>query len=81
MSTDSAQTVRVHGRELHPGSTEVSITGERGRFRFMRATTTSSDRVVFDFIGGTAGHECWRSFYPERIKTVHRIGRTRKNAT
>lgn len=80
MRTESTPTVRVHGRELHTG-TEVSITGERGRFRFMRATTTSSDRVVYDFIGGTAGHECWRSFYPERIKTVHRISRTRKNAT
>lgn len=79
MSTESGQTVRIHGRELHPG-TEVSIRGERGRFRFMRATTTSSDRIVFDFIGGAAGHECWRSFYPERVKTVHRVSRNRKNA-
>jgi hypothetical protein len=74
------QTVSVHGRELAPG-TEVSIAGERGRFRFVRATTTSDDRIVFDFIGGAAGHECWRSFYPERVKTVHRINRTRQNVT
>lgn len=79
MSTNSAYPVRVHGRELRPG-TEVSIIGERGRFRFIGTSTTSSDRVVCDFIGGTAGHECWRSFYPERVKTVHRISRTRKNA-
>ena len=71
--------VRVHGRDLEPG-TEVSITGERGRFRFVRATTTSAERIVLDFIGGQAGHECWRSFYPERVKTVHRINRTRPNA-
>ena len=71
---------RVHGRDLVPG-TEVSITGERGRFRFIRATTTSTNRIVFDFIGGTAGHECWRSFYAERVRTVHRINRTRQNVT
>jgi len=81
MSTDAGQQIaRVHGRELEPG-TEVSITGERGRFRFMRATTTSNDRIVFDFIGGPDGHECWRSFYRERVKTVHRINRTRQNVT
>jgi hypothetical protein len=28
------------------------MTGERGRFRFLRATTTSADRIVLDFIGG-----------------------------
>jgi hypothetical protein len=75
---DGGHTVRVHGRELVPG-TEVSISGERGRFRFLRATTTRTDRVVLDFIGGPEGHECWRSFYPERVKTVHRINRTRRN--
>lgn len=81
MSADAGQQIaRVHGRELVRG-TEVSIAGERGRFRFIRATTTSTDRIVFDFIGGTAGHECWRSFYPERIKRVHRIPRTRRNVT
>lgn len=68
MSTDAGQQIaRVHGRELVRG-TEVSIAGERGRFRFIRATTTSTDRIVFDFIGGTAGHECWRSFYPKGSK-------------
>lgn len=77
-ASSSEAAVRVHGRDLHPG-TEVSISGERGRFRFIRATTTSTDRVVLDFIGGQPGHECWRSFYPERVKTVHRLNRTRRN--
>ncbi|AYQ98525.1 hypothetical protein I5G71_gp39 [Mycobacterium phage Patt] len=70
--------VRVHGKVLTPG-TEVSVRGERGRFRFVKASTTSSGRQVLDFIGGPAGREQWRSFYPERIKTVHRIARTRQN--
>ncbi|WRQ08333.1 hypothetical protein JDBV13_00085 [Mycobacterium phage june] len=70
--------VRVHGKVLTPG-TEVSVRGERGRFRFVKASTTSTGRQVLDFIGGPAGYEQWRSFYPERIKTVHRIARTRAN--
>lgn len=77
-TANSEAVVRVRGRDLHPG-TEVSISGERGRFRFIRATTTSTDRIVLDFIGGQPGHECWRSFYLERVKTVHRLNRTRRN--
>ncbi|AEJ95843.1 hypothetical protein SEA_ROSMARINUS_75 [Mycobacterium Phage Rosmarinus] len=71
--------VVVHGRTLEPG-TEVSIRGERGRFRFRSASLTSAGRIVCDFIGGPAGHETWRSFYPDRIRTVHRLNRTRANA-
>jgi hypothetical protein len=76
LSHQHYEPVGVHGRDLHPG-TEVSIAGERGRFRFVQATTTTAERVVLDFIGGRPGHECWRSFYPERVKTVHRISRSR----
>ncbi|AOT25427.1 hypothetical protein KIP29_gp29 [Mycobacterium phage BabyRay] len=71
--------MKVNERHLEPG-TEVSIQGERGRFRFVKASTTSAGKTVLDFIGGPAGHEQWRSFYPERVKTVHRIARTRANA-
>ncbi|QFG09460.1 hypothetical protein I5H08_gp027 [Mycobacterium phage Yuna] len=71
--------VVVNGRKLDVG-TEVSIRGERGRFRFKGAATTGAGRIVCDFIGGPAGHEQWRSFYPDRIRTVHRITRTRANA-
>ncbi|AKF15255.1 hypothetical protein SEA_SHEDLOCKHOLMES_78 [Mycobacterium phage ShedlockHolmes] len=71
--------VVVNGRTLEVG-TEVSIKGERGRFRFKSAARTSGGRIVCDFIGGPAGHEQWRSFYPERIRTVHRLNRTRANA-
>lgn len=51
---------------------EVSISGKRGRFKFLRATTTASGRIVCDFIGGTVGHESWHSFYPDRITNVHK---------
>lgn len=65
-------------QKLEPG-VEVSISGERGRFRFVKTTTTAAGREVYDFIGGVDGREAWRSFYPERIKRVHRIARTRAN--
>jgi hypothetical protein len=65
-------------RKLEVG-TEVTISGERGRFRFVKSTTSSAGREVLDFIGGPPGREQWRSFYPERIKRVHRIARTRAN--
>lgn len=64
--------VVVRGRELMRG-TEVSIRGERGRFRFVKSSVTSAGRVVCDFIGPSEAHAAWRSFYPERIRTVHRV--------
>ncbi|ALF01441.1 hypothetical protein SEA_LILPHARAOH_63 [Mycobacterium phage LilPharaoh] len=70
--------VVVNGRVLAPG-TEVSIRGERGRFRFVKAAVTSAGRITCDFIGPDDNTKCWRSFYPERIKTVHRVNRTRAN--
>lgn len=69
----------MNHRKLETG-TEVTITGERGRFRYQGQTTTSTGRTVYHFVGGAAGRECFRSFYPERIKRVHRINRTRANA-
>lgn len=64
-----------NGRHLTPG-TEVSIRGERGRFRFLRhvRNTTSGSEWV-DLLQDKR----FRSFRPERIKTVHRINRTRGN--
>jgi hypothetical protein len=62
--------VYVNGDVLVPG-TEVSIRGKRGRFRYLRATTTGDGQLVFDFIGGTSGRERWHSFYPDRITRIH----------
>ncbi|QJD50478.1 hypothetical protein SEA_CHRIS_76 [Mycobacterium phage Chris] len=70
--------VVVNGRVLEPG-TEVSIAGERGRYRFVKSARASSGRITCDFIGPDDQTKCWRSFYPERIKTVHRLNRTRAN--
>ncbi len=70
--------VVANNRHLTPGI-EVSVKGERGRFRFINAQMTSAGKLVCNFVGGAAGHEAFRSFYPERIKRVHRIARTRHN--
>lgn len=66
------------GRTLEPG-TEVKIIGERGRFRFVKYVQTEDGTEWLDFVGGKGGHECFRAFRPDRIKTVHRIQKTRAN--
>lgn len=73
-----AAAAMVNGRLLGKG-TEVSIRGERGRFRFWNAARTAAGKEVLTFIGGPKGHEAFRSFYAERVKTVHRVNRTRRN--
>lgn len=70
--------VRVHGRILAKG-TEVSIKGERGRFRFLGAVTTPSGAYWLDFIGGSKGVVMFRAFRPEQIKRVHIRAKTRAN--
>lgn len=62
--------VQVNGRWLNIGS-EVSVTGERGRFRYLGHSKSSDGKLILNFLGGSNGHELMRSFYPERIKTVH----------
>lgn len=68
---------QVNGRWLTKG-TEVSIRGERGRFRFVKAVQTPT-ALWLDFVGGKSHYEAWRSFPPERVKRVHRIQKTRAN--
>jgi hypothetical protein len=69
---------QMNRRTLTHG-TEVSIRGERGRFRFIKAVQTPAGAVWLDFIGGPAKAEKWRSFYPDRVRRVHRINKTRAN--
>ena len=69
---------QVHGRYLAVG-TEVSIKGESGRFRFQYAIEKPDGTVWLEFIGGRKGCEVFRSFYPERVRRVHRLKRTRAN--
>lgn len=58
------------GRHLEPG-TEVSIKGERGRFRFVAHVVSDSGAEWIDVIGGSKGVRMFRSFRPDRIKVVH----------
>jgi Na+-transporting NADH:ubiquinone oxidoreductase subunit NqrF len=67
-----------NSRHMEPG-TELSIIGQRGRFRFMRHVRTSTSEWI-DVVGGKSGMERMRSFYPDKIKTVHRLTRMRKSA-
>lgn len=62
--------VQVNGRWMNIDS-EVSIAGERGRFRYLGHSTTSEGKIVLNFIGGSGSHHLLRSFYPDRVKTVH----------
>lgn len=78
VSIDYQYQAVANGRHLVPG-TEVSIRGERGRFRFINAQETKAGLTVLNFVGGPSGHEVFRSFYPERVRRVHRLNRTRAN--
>jgi hypothetical protein len=61
----------VHGRKLAKG-TEVSIRGERGRFQFIRHVYNPRIDVEWvDVVGGPKEAKQFRSFSPDRIKTVH----------
>jgi hypothetical protein len=71
----------VINRRIVTYGTEVSIRGERGRFRFIQAVETPSGAQWLDFIGGPVKAEKWRSFRPDRVRRVHRINKTRPNLT
>lgn len=61
--------IQINGRHVIPG-TELKIKGERGRFRFLKHVQTETSEWI-DVIGGPKGTDQWRSFYPDRVKTVH----------
>lgn len=77
MTTKVITELQVHGRKVAPG-TELSIKGQRGRFRFVKFVTTATTEWI-DVWGGPKGHEQMRSFRPDRIKTVHYVNKTDKN--
>jgi hypothetical protein len=60
-----------NGRRIAPG-TELKIRGVRGRWRFLSHTRTDEGVEWIDVVGGTRGCVHWRSFRPDRIRTVHR---------
>lgn len=74
--TSTTPTVRVNGRLVEPG-TELSIKGERGRFRFQYPILRDDHVVGVTVYGGPHGHGTYRSFSLDRIRTVHRLAKLR----
>lgn len=65
-----ASHTRVNGRVLTPGR-ELTIRGERGRFRFVKHVRNERTGTEWiDVYGGAKGHETVRSFRPGRVRTV-----------
>lgn len=69
--------ITVNGRSV-ARDTELKISGERGRFRFIKYVKNGEAEWV-DVWGGPKGAEAIRSFRPNRIKTVHYKNKTGKN--
>lgn len=67
--------VKVRGRWVEVG-TEISVRGERGRFRVLRYVTTTRGASWLDVRDAHGG---WRSFRPDRVRRVH-LGRTMRPA-
>jgi len=69
----------INGRNLVRG-TEVTIRGERGRFRFVKHVYNPKTNTEWvDVVGGVSGYEMGRSFRPDRVKVVHNKKKTRKS--
>lgn len=67
----------VNNRHVAKG-TEISIQGERGRFRFVKHVQNNQAEWI-DVWGGPKGREQMRSFRPNRIKRVHYKNQTAKS--
>lgn len=70
--------IQINGRNVSPG-TELKITGERGRFRFIQHVTNHNGVTWVDVWGGPKGSENCRSFRVERVKRVHYKNQTVEN--
>jgi hypothetical protein len=66
---------RINNKLVTSG-TELSIRGERGRFKFLKYVINSEHEWI-DVLGPT---DQFRSFRIDQVKTVHRINRRRDNA-
>lgn len=67
--------ITINGRTVTP-NTEISIRGESGRFTFHYSLRDDEVTVW----GGQPQYEKWRTFKIDRVRTVHRKPRLRKNA-
>jgi hypothetical protein len=65
-------TARLNGQTVTPGQM-LSISGERGRFRFEKhVLNTANGAEWISVVGGPEGCTMWRDFRPGRVRTVHR---------
>lgn len=62
--------LKVKGKSIGPGSL-LSIKGERGIYTLKSVSWSKEGLVSLNCVGGPAGHTCWRSFRPERVKKVY----------
>ena len=62
--------MQINGRYVSKG-TELKVSGERGRFRFVAFIKTDKGTEWIDVWGGPKGAEALRSFRLDRIKRVH----------
>jgi hypothetical protein len=65
-----------NGRRVVAG-TELSVRGQRGRFRFVAHVTTTAGAEWIDVYGGPDGRAMFRSFAPDKITRVHRTTKAR----
>jgi hypothetical protein len=70
--------MQINGRNVVKG-TELKISGERGRFRFVQHVTNHDGIQWIDVWGGPKGADCMRSFYVDRVKRVHYKNQTVAN--
>ena len=64
-----SEEIQINGRNVVAG-TELSITSERGRFKFVKHVKTPTAEWI-DVVGGAVNHRSYRSFRPERVRRVH----------
>lgn len=72
-----SEEIQINGRNVVKG-TELKISGERGRFRFVKHVLNGEIEWI-DVHGGRKGAENMRSFRPDRVKTVHYKNKTGEN--
>jgi hypothetical protein len=74
-----SDSIIINGHTVTVG-TELSIKGERGRFRFIKHISRPRRGIEWiDVWGGPKHSPQLRSFRPKRVRTVHRINTTDKN--
>lgn len=72
-----ATEMTINNRIVSVG-TELSISGEQGRFRFVKHVKTQTCEWI-DVIGGKKGYSTFRSFRINQVRTVHWKNKTADN--